>query len=1125
MRLADTGRAVHPKLRASSLRHFTLDDSVMGGTVDAARGAVASLVGAGTLPVIHSPTGRGRRFSVANATGLSEAAADTESRNVMEGDWTEHLLVRLLSVPGGSSYVLTYSGNQGDAPADPQNYMGSALVIPDRRPSMFWEFGAGTNVQVTAATYDLPLNRWVLLTWRKSNTTGPGDLGGTCRIELFVNGHRVPIALGTGTSGADFQTVTNTSNGSAARWCIGHERDVGGNPIGFFPGDIDSACVYAGVLTEEEIWEDVRRLYLQPFFTRTDVRFDLETQTPNVLADLTNENGVDWLDTADVTLEVDQPCNTARVTLLREVGDLTLSILRTDSKFNLTDPLNPASYSPRILEGRRCEVWGARVPLGIRAAGDDWVSVLKGNVDDVDEGGAETVSLAIRDEGGVLVDTFIEETVTYGDVPPVAVEGEMQFILNDNDNDVGNNSVVGLVARTGSYAPITLYTPTSPGWAVTLWKQRREGVLPSLRTLAAQIAWECRYRFDPNPDVNAWRLTFFDPDRLREDVDMVLLPDDVLEVPRFNRSILGVRNVVRVIYPSSETTTPVIPAGLAAQIAAQGFIVRSGWNSIDGQGNRVTAYVEIESPASIALIGRRLFMEMGEAATSQVDTIAEAATMAFGALLDLQESPLEKGIRMPLAFEFEVNDMVKIAPTILSTAAQRLALRSVTHTFSDQATTTMQLRGKPCVGFKRWLRLEARPGQARPGVQRPSDANADVYQGSLLTVMRNLVDRTNAFRGGKFLQLRNPDFQGFTNGRQNPPDSWTPRTSTWLTDIVVETVNSLTGNLGVRFTTINGKLESDPVPISGDFNTPYSFEVVWQRTAIGTNFIQLLVEFLDASLAVVGTYTLTQAAVFPAFGATPNLASTWFKSRADGVRPPVGSGARFLRVVVQSSGVFVPLVIDSVSAYFTGRELNVSQFHQTPYAFGAGAGFWYPIPFLETVITYPTLAGGRERYDWGNNLFVTRAVGTAPGANNATVWLTGEVLGNSFGDGYYVREDGTYQITAVVLIQANTASRTSTVRLVRNATYSAANNNNTGGTVLQQSTVLTVQPRGNFSNAFFSAAYKNHGALFLMRGEFQLLRGDRVTLEFFRSNTDVDWAAFASGSGLNQFSVKQKLSE
>lgn len=855
MRLSDTGRACHPKMRANCFRMWPLDEAAIGSASDAARGLAAAVVGT-DVPVTQGATGRARVFTDAFAGGLSEAAASVESRNLMEGDWTMHMLVRLTAAPSGSDVALSYSGdNAADVPTDPNNHMGTGMVLTDRRPSMFWEHSAGTDVQVSASAYDVPLYKPTLLTWRKSNSTGPGSAGGTARMELLVNGHVVPIALGTGTIGAASQTVTNTSHGSAARWKLGHQTSAIGSPTDFLNGHIISAAVYAGALTDEEVWEDVRRLYQLPFFAHVDLRFDLETQTSSIMQDMTNLAGVDWVDKAEVNAEVDQPCDTGSVSLFREVGDLSLSILRTDSKLNLTDPLNPVSYSPRLLEGRACELWAARVPLGLVASGDDWVSVLKGHVDDVDEGGAETVQLTLRDQGGLLVDTFIEETVSYGAIPPVAVEGEMQFVLNDNDSSAINNSVAGLVARNGSYPPLTLFTPTPPGWAVTRWKQRREGVLSALRTLAGQVAWEVRYRFDQNPDQNAWRLTFFDPDRLREDVDSVLLADDLLEVTRFSRSILGVRNVVRVIYPSSETVTPVIPVGLLTQIAAQGFIIRSGWNNVDGEANRVTAYVEIESPGSIALVRRRLFMEIGEASTSQIDTIVEAATMAFGALLDLQESPLEKGMRMPMLFELELNDMLKFGPDMLTTAPQRLAVKSITHSFDDVATTSVQLRGKPTVGFKRWMRLETRQGNARPGVLKPQDANADVYEGQLLGVMRNLLDRSAAFKGGKFLQVRNPEFQGFASGLQNPPDGWAMRAGVWGTDINAESATQLSGGKAVKFLTATGQLESDFIQVNGSRFTPYSFEGMWQRTSVnsGSNNASLSASVVAAISGVAAT--------------------------------------------------------------------------------------------------------------------------------------------------------------------------------------------------------------------------------------------------------------------------------
>lgn len=842
MRLGDTERAVHAKMRTSSIKHWLMDETVVGPLVDRVTGLQATQAAGTGMGIISACAGKARRFL--GVSLFQEAAANAYFNTQMRGNSTVSVLLRLTATPSATMVFLTLGGS---SELSTNNEIITVGCSSGGGLFIRWEHSAGTDVQIATFPYVLPLYKWTSLHVRRSAVTGDGPAG-TCTMELFVNGQSMTFT--TANTG-----LTNTSDGSLSTW------KVGGSASGELCSGVDVAGAYAWAeaLQEEEIWEDVRRLYLLPFFSRVDMKLDLETQSAGVMQDMTDVQGMDFVEKVEITDEIDQPCTTANITLLREQEGLSLASLKTDTKLNLTDAFNPLSYSPFLNPSRLVEVWAARVPLGIRASGRDWSSAFRGVVDEIDESSDEGVVLHCRDLGGLLVDAFIEEIIVYGDTAGLPVQAEMQWILNDNDNLQTNNSlqtggggdathetnnnvtnnppgITDMSPRLGSYAPITLFTPVSPGWSVKKWKQRREGIMPAGRTLAGQIGWEWRYRFDQNPEQNQWRLTFYNPQRERKDEDVIITLDDVLEITQFSRSALGIRDVVRVIYPSSETLAPTVPTSIdGVSLAAAGYTVTTGWNNVDGEGNRMTAYIEIASGTALAFYGRRWFCEFAEASSSQIDTINEAALMAFGALRDLEEAQLDKGVRIPCMWEAELNDMVKFAPNaFLFTAPQRLALRQVTHTFADQATTSLQLRGKPSVGVKRWLRLETRAGNARPGVVRPQDANADEQQGSLLQSMRNLLDRTGAFRGGKFLQVRNPEFQGFANGLRQPPDGWSVRFSTWNTDMVASTGLQLSGGKAVQWLTAFGRLVSNPVPISGSRFIPYSFEAKWQRATLNS---------------------------------------------------------------------------------------------------------------------------------------------------------------------------------------------------------------------------------------------------------------------------------------------------
>lgn len=1104
MRLANTGRACHPAVRPNSLRHWVLDESVIGDATDVMGGLAATLFGTAPGPtVLDGPTGKARRFSDVNAILRAPLAAADQA--VMLGDWTVACLLRISAAPGGTVTAFAYAGAVGDAPADPQNYLMSIQLTPARNLQMFWENGAGANVTSLASTYVLPVGPWTLVHWVKSATTGPGPVG-TCSLTLYVNGY--PVEKFTG--------VQNASDGGAAVWRIGGEENAGA-PFQRWQRDIAGAYAWAGALTAAQVAEDMRRVRRLPFFTRADLRVEVQNST-GVGINLCDTAGVDFVDSVSITDEVDQPCTTARVDLFREVGNVSLAVLNTTTKLNLTNPLSPVSYAPLLLEGRGIEVFTARVPLGCTATGKDWESTFKGFIDEVEEGGEKT-SLQCRDLGALLIDTYIEQTIPYGsDTIPAAVEGEMQFILNDNDNDPLNNSVPGLVARTGSYAPITLWTPSTPSWAVKRWSQRREAVLMALRNLAAQIGWECRYRFDPLTDT--WRLKFYDPERDRLDADVLLGPDEFQEIGRFQRSILGIRNVVRVVYPSSETSLPAIPP------LGVGYIARQGWNNLDGESRRMTAYVEVESTLSIAAFGRRLFMEFAEAGTTQIDTIGEAFDMAYGALRDLEESKLTFSGTVQFMPELELNDIVILdSNPVLHTAQQRLAVRSVTHSFGEQATSTVELRGRPSVGWKRWLRLETRTGNGRPGVTTPQDANADMQQGPLLQVMRNLLDRTQAFQGGKFLQIRNPNFQGFTNGRANVPDGWSMRAGVWNTDATADTTDQQSGNIALKLLTSTAQLESDFIPVSGDFNTPYSVETKWKRGVVSTYLPRVDVEFYDVNKVIIvgATVTLDASGAFaglPDFQApVPNNDTAWQLARSDGIRPPAAGTARWIKLVLRGSavGVFTPLWFDDVAAYRTGRELNTFGYGMPGAVPTVG---WTAIAlFFNSYPTNPFYNG--RWYDWGNNAFDT---GLSNWVGNSTIYLTGELIGANFGQGFYARESGTYLVNGTFAVGSTSAAanQNSSFRLVKNATYAGAGAINAGGTVVVQTDAINLQPRAGFASGLIPVAYQRAG-IATVSTRVQLSRGDRLTLEFYRGNLFQSMNLFSDE--LMVLDIKQEITQ
>lgn len=938
MRLPDTGRACFPRLRPSTVRAYPLDEATIAGPTsgtayDLARGAsMVPIATDGPPPVIEAPTPRARRFVDNVGNSLGEAAADVELRDALLEDSTIACLVRLNSrtAPPGTRLIWIYGGAIGsDLAAD--NVVRSLRFTAARELRVLWEHSAGTDVAGTFTGFTLEPFVWTLIHLRIRDVTGPGP-GGTCAADLFVNGS--PVSSQTG--------LVNSSDGGSGIWSVGATPDAG---VSALQGDIDVAGVFvhAEALTNAEIEDDARRLRRSAFFTRHDLSV-LTVDANDNTRDLTDLDGVDFVDNLDVTDQIDQATKTVRLSLLREQEQLTLAGLVTSSKLNLSDVEDPTSYVLSLLrESAVLEVRAARVPLGVIATADEFEMgvIFTGEIDEIDEGG-EQIVVEARDSGGRLIDTHIEQEVDYSDpVTPFAVEGEMQFILNDNDDDGANNSVAGLTARTGSYQPITLFTPVSPSWSVLGWRQRREPVLPALRALAAQIGWECRYRYDPDPDQRRWRLTFYEPDRARIAADAVIDPDDVIDVRALRRSTFGRRTNVRVIYPSSETTLPTVPTPPA------GYTATGGWYNVDGDGNRLTAWVSVQSDAAITATGKRQFMEVVEDSASQISTVNEAYDMAFGALRDLEEPGIAKSITLPSAWEADLNDMLRFRPTPgLFTAAQTLAVQQVTHSFGERSTTTVQLRGKPSVGFKRWLRLEARPGNGKPGVLDPSAALTAEPVGSMLQVFRNILDRSSYLTGGKFVQVRNPDFASFSAGLSNPPDGWSMAAGAWATDANVEVSSQLSGGKAIRLSTTTAQLRSDLVPISGDPYQALGLECSWTRAA-GDDLVEINLRWYDATGTFISSRTIYPGGAVSAAIQTDNFQAVgaavgvWFKSRAEGFAPP--TNARFADLTVrgrQVGGGFNAVDVDDVSFYKVASKFKCGVLDVVAYPGWAG----YAVP-------------------------------------------------------------------------------------------------------------------------------------------------------------------------------------
>jgi hypothetical protein len=127
------------------------------------------------------------------------------------------------------------------------------------------------------------------------------------------------------------------------------------------------------------------------------------------------------------------------------------------------------------------------------------------------------------------------------------------------------------------------------------------------------------------------------------------------------------------------------------------------------QNDRTT--IEVSDSASITKYGRK-FMELAEAANSQIDSISEAYTLANAIIDDLKEPDADKSVTMPYFWPVDLADYYTFsANNVHYDTNQSLAVVGYRHTLTaEKARTQLMCRGKPAGGVKRWLSVEARGG-------------------------------------------------------------------------------------------------------------------------------------------------------------------------------------------------------------------------------------------------------------------------------------------------------------------------------------------------------------------------------------------------------------------------------
>jgi hypothetical protein len=206
--------------------------------------------------------------------------------------------------------------------------------------------------------------------------------------------------------------------------------------------------------------------------------------------DLTELDGRDWVESVSYNGGTDVSVAKASIRIRRQAERLTLATLMT-SKYSQAHGVLLDIANKIVVE---VAVTGHDLPRP--SASGDWVEVFRGEIDDVDWG-KDPVTLKCRDQGHLLVDTFIEVQRVYGSPSGTNIETVIQDLLDDNINtpQLGGFSPgnpLELYSVNGTGAPA--FNPSdSPGFLIRTFIQSKESLFATIRRLAQMIGFDVKY--------------------------------------------------------------------------------------------------------------------------------------------------------------------------------------------------------------------------------------------------------------------------------------------------------------------------------------------------------------------------------------------------------------------------------------------------------------------------------------------------------------------------------------------------------------------------------------------------------------------------------------------------------
>lgn len=436
---------------------------------------------------------------------------------------------------------------------------------------------------------------------------------------------------------------------------------------------------------------------------RSHVRVEVHDGGPSggTWVDLTNQ-----LHGFDFGTDVNQTVIGGTVTFLRSHTDTadTLSPLVTDA----------------VDSKRGIRIYFTTLPIGTTPASEDYRLVFDGIIDRVSAGGA-LMQCTVRDRiGAILADRDLVQEIRIFFTPGgTSLETLLDVILFtaalNNGENVGLNHDIptdfttsGVAIGDGDALPVIEALKIEPG-----------KVLEAVRGVADRIGWQLRPRW--NEGDQEFQLAFYAPPHDKTTVDWTLAPNRYLDVPQLDIDGSEVVNAWRVSYVSLEEIDPGSPTP---------EYIRKVWPEGDSIPPGYPVHVLVDED-SVARYGFR-FGELAYEEHDPIRTEEDAEAVATIALAETAEPLVDAVSEHLMNWAVDIDDRVTLgADGVRFTSDQTWAVVGYRHQFGPNIErTTLQLRGKPIGGSKRWRN----PPRAPAFVQPPSDLDLQfVYTDEILS--------------------------------------------------------------------------------------------------------------------------------------------------------------------------------------------------------------------------------------------------------------------------------------------------------------------------------------------------------------------------------------------------------